>query len=125
MPKRTLNVKKSTYRRRKRMMRKSRKTLAAKVGRSMQKKALSFVKKKYTYVAPIQFDDGANATSITISHIGGINTNSLLASTLTLGDANPDGIAEIDMKAYQFFRITGVGFKLFFPEGTDLNNTPV
>lgn len=102
-----------------------RKTLAAKVGRSMQRKSLSFVKKKYTFVTPIQFDDASNATGLTISHIGGINTNAPVASTLTLGDANPDNIASTDMKAYQFFRITGVGFKIFWPEGTDLNNTPV
>jgi len=29
------------------------------------------------------------------------------------------------MKLYQFFKITGVAFKLFFPEGTDAGSTPV
>lgn len=29
------------------------------------------------------------------------------------------------MKAYQYFKITGVSYKIFWPEGTDLDNTPV
>jgi len=29
------------------------------------------------------------------------------------------------MKLYQFFRITGVSFKVFFPEGTNVQSTPV
>ncbi len=29
------------------------------------------------------------------------------------------------MNLYQFFRITGVAFKIFFPEGTDPGSTPV
>jgi hypothetical protein len=28
------------------------------------------------------------------------------------------------MKLYQFFKITGVGFKIFFPEGTTPESTP-
>lgn len=34
-------------------------------------------------------------------------------------------MASIDMGQYQFFRITGVAFKLFFPEGTTPESTPV
>lgn len=29
------------------------------------------------------------------------------------------------MELYQFFKISGVAFKLFFPEGTDPTSTPV
>ena len=29
------------------------------------------------------------------------------------------------MALYQYFRITGVAFKLFWPEGTDPESTPV
>lgn len=34
-------------------------------------------------------------------------------------------MASVDMDAYQFFKITGVAYKLFFPEGTTLEATPV
>jgi len=34
-------------------------------------------------------------------------------------------MASVDMGQYQFFRITGVAFKLFFPEGTTPQSTPV
>jgi hypothetical protein len=29
------------------------------------------------------------------------------------------------MELYQFFKITGVAFKIFFPEGTEASKTPV
>jgi len=31
----------------------------------------------------------------------------------------------VDMRLYQFFKITGVAYKLFFPEGTSADATPV
>lgn len=126
MPKRTLNVKKSTYRRRRRMYRRKRRSTAQKIGRSMQNKSLSYIRKKYTAVTPIRMGAGTNEISLTISHIGGCNTNVTDPNlTVVLANCNPDGLLDTDMKSYQFFRITGVSYKLFWPEGTDLDNTPV
>lgn len=34
-------------------------------------------------------------------------------------------MAALDMRAYQFAKITGVAFKMFFPEGTTPEATPV
>lgn len=34
-------------------------------------------------------------------------------------------MATLDMEAYQFFKITGVSYKLFWPEGTTPDSTPV
>lgn len=125
MRKRTLNVKKSTYRRRRRAFKK-RRSVGAKIARSMQNKALSYVKKKYTAVQPIKIAGTAGAAFLTVSHIGGVNTNSpTIDDTVTIKDCNPDGMLDSDMKLYQFFRITGVSIKIFWPEGTDVNNTPV
>lgn len=72
--KRTLNVKKSTYRRRRRAFKKRRST-GQRIARRMQNKALSYVKKKYTKVFPIDIPLGQDKFEFTISHIGGINTN--------------------------------------------------
>lgn len=90
----------------------------------MQKAAYSIVKKKYTTVEPIIMDEDEFELAITISHLAGRNATDP-ASTLTLHDANPDNMALADMKQYQFFRITGVSYKIFFPEGTTPEATPV
>ena len=90
----------------------------------MQKAAYSYVKKKYTVVFPITALAGQAVAEATISHVGGRN-NTTPANTVTLTGANPDGMAQIDMDAYQFFKITGVSYKLFFPEGTTPEATPV
>lgn len=90
----------------------------------MQKAAYSYIKKKYTTVVPISVAVGDDSTNITVSHIGGPNgTNP--GQTATLFSANPDGMAASDMRLYQFAKITGVAFKLFFPEGTTPEATPV
>lgn len=86
--------------------------------------ALSFVKKKYTAVIPINMDANQEAAQLTISHIGGRNATTP-ANTTVLTDCDPDGMATADMKLYQFFRISGVAFKLFWPEGTEATTTPV
>lgn len=102
------------------------KTLAAKTARRMQAKSLSFVKKRYTAVFPLKITTGLDSLAVTISHIGGVNTNGAVsADTFTLGAVNPDNQTKTDMDSYQFFRITGVAFKIFFPEGTDTANTAV
>jgi len=61
---------------------------------------------------------------VTISHIGGHNSSDP-GNTLSLTSANPDSLAGNDMDAYQYFKITGVAFKMFFPEGTTPEATPV
>jgi len=90
----------------------------------MQKAAYSYVKKRYTAVIPIEMEAGIDSVSSVISHIGGTNISNP-ANTLTLTKADPDNMASTDMLAYQFFKITGVAFKLFFPEGTTPEATPV
>ncbi len=86
--------------------------------------ALSFVKKKYTFVSPINMAVGVDAANVTISHIGGKNSTTP-ANTFSLKDADPDGMTTSDMKLYQFFKISGVAFKMFWPEGTSAQDTPV
>lgn len=86
--------------------------------------ALSFVKKKYTAVFPIRVLANQSSSETTISHIGGRNSAGT-ANTINLASCNPDGLTTSDMGLYQFFRITGVAFKMFFPEGTDPGSTPV
>jgi len=90
----------------------------------MQKAAYSYVKKKYTTVLPVTVRAGEDYASVTVSHIGGRNSTRPL-STLAVTSANPDNMATADMDAYQFFKITGVAYKLFFPSGTDPGSTPV
>jgi len=84
---------------------------------------LSYVKKKYTVVIPINVRNGEEFAQSTISHIGGKNSTTP-AFTLTINDCNPDNMLLDQMKLYQFFKITGVGFKIFFPEGTTPEATP-
>ncbi|AXQ66607.1 MAG: hypothetical protein [Circoviridae sp.] len=86
--------------------------------------ALSFVKKKYTVVLPLKVASGSNLVQSTISHIGARNA-AVPASTIQLTECDPDQMATKDMELYQFFKITGVAFKLFWPEGTDVGSTPV
>ncbi len=90
----------------------------------MQNRALSYVKKKYTVVVPLKLAAGDGSAEATISHIGGKNA-ALPSGTLTLTNCNPDNMLVDQMKLYQFFKITGVAFKLFFPEGTSPESTPV
>jgi len=82
------------------------------------------MKKKYTIVIPIEATEGSNVAQATISHIGGINVGDP-GSTLNLTTCNPDGMLVADSVLYQYFKITGVAFKLFFPEGTTPEATPV
>ena len=56
--------------------------------------------------------------AFTISHFSGKNSE-VPSGTYSLTDANPNNVASADMACYQFFRITGLGFKLFFPPGTE------
>jgi len=66
---------------------------------------------------------GRDRFEVTVSHVGGKNaTNS--PATISLTAANPDGMAARDMDSYQYFKITGVGIKIFFPEGTTPAATP-
>ncbi len=90
----------------------------------MQRMAMSFVKKKYTTVVPLRVAAGNSSVEFTISHIGGRNVTTP-ASTQVITDANPDGMLIADMALYQFFKISGVAFKLFWPEGTEAETTPV
>ncbi len=90
----------------------------------MQKTALSYVRKKYTTVLPLIADETETTVTRTVSHIGGRNSSDP-TKTLTLLDCNPDEMLEKDMELYQFFKISGVAFKVFFPEGTTPEATPV
>lgn len=90
----------------------------------MQRAAYSYVKKKYTLVLPLTCRESTDSVSLTVSHLGGLNSTTP-QNTVSLAKVNPDDMALMDMKAYQFFKITGVGFKLYFPEGTSPLATPV
>lgn len=100
MRKRTLNVKKSTYRRRRKTFIKKR-SAARRYARAMQNKSLSYVKKKYTNVTPLKIAGTTAVVAQTISHVGGVNTNSpTIQSTITLKDCDPDGALTQDMELY-------------------------
>lgn len=118
MPRKYATRKRRSTPRRKRIVRR-RRTM-----NRMQKAAYSYVKKKYTTVQPLIAGIGENSVSGTISHIGGRNSTTP-SQTVTLAEADPDGMLTQDMENYQFFKITGVAYKLFFPEGTTPAATPV
>lgn len=113
---------KSTYKR-KRTTRK-RKTKGARIAKKMQEASSTYVKQKYTAVFPIIIPAGGDVAQTTISHIGGKNATTT-AATLTLTDCNPDQKLLTNMNLYQYFKITGVAFKIFFPEGTTPEATPI
>ncbi len=73
------------YTRKKPPMRKRRtsKTKSGRIAKSMQNKSLSYVRKKYTVVIPIDVPAGLNVAVATMSRIGGNNAASPI-STLTL-----------------------------------------
>ncbi len=100
------------------------KTKGARIGKSMQNKSYSYVAKKYTSVETLDIPVGRDIFQTTISHFGGKNATNP-AATVTLSNVNPDNMLSNDMAAYQYFRITGMAFKVFFPEGTTPAATPV
>lgn len=67
---------------------------------------------------------GSDAYEATISLIGGRNQNAL-ADTICLFDCNQNTQMATDMNLYQFFRISGVAVKMFFPQPTDVSSSPV
>lgn len=123
MVKRSYSYKKKRTTRRKKT---GRKTKGSRLGKSMQNKTYSFIAKKYTLVQPLTAILNSDNVQTTISHFGGRNSNSSVATpTITLFNTDPDGMCTRDMASYQYFRITGMAFKLFFPEGTTPQATPV
>ncbi len=80
--------------------------------------------KKYTAVETLDIPAGRDLFQTTISHFGGKNS-SVPAATITINNVNPDNMLVNDMAAYQYFRVTGMAFKVFFPEGTTPAATPV
>lgn len=100
------------------------KTKGARIGKSMQNKSYSYIAKKYTAVQPLTAVALSDNTQLTISHFSGKNTTNPIP-TVTLFNVDPDGMTTRDMESYQYFRITGMAFKLFFPEGTTPAATPV
>ena len=57
--------------------------------------------KKYTLVQPITAVLNLDNAQFTISHFGGRNTNSTAANpTVTLFNADPDGMCTRDMASY-------------------------
>lgn len=88
------------YTGRRRRSYKKKRTAGQKIARKMQNKSLSYVKKKYTTVFPVDLALGETAAEFTISHVGGINTNSPIGATHTMKDSNPDGMLGSDMALY-------------------------
>ena len=68
--------------------------------------------------------EGKDVYEATISLIGGNNTANS-TGTVTINDTNQDTQLETDMKLYQFFKITGVAIKQFFPMPTNEFSSPV
>ena len=86
---------------------------------------MTYVRKKYTKVFICTAGVAEDTWQQTISLIGAKNSNSPVEDTITLTDMDEDGQLEKDMDLYQFFRIRGVAFKLFFPMPTDPDSSPV
>lgn len=82
------------------------------------------MRKKYTKTFILKCAQGKSESAITVSHIGTKNTNDP-GGTITLADTEQDDNLNNDMELYQFAKITGVGIKMFFPEGTTTSQTPV
>lgn len=113
MPKRrTLRVKKSTYRRRRRTTKRS-----SKYARKQQKAASTWIRKKYTKTFVMDARTADSFASYTVSIIGGPNVQNP-TETITLKSVDQDGQLSADMELYQFFRIRGVSVKMFFPMPT-------
>jgi len=93
--------KRKSYRSKRRYGIKKRKrtTAGRKIGRSMQQKSYSYVKKKYTVVQPITAVANNDLAFATISHFGGKNNTSPIP-TVTLNNADPDGMTTRDMASY-------------------------
>ncbi len=85
---------------------------------------MTWIRKKYTKVFPVEIAANANESTSTISFIGGRNS-SAPAGTITIADVNQNNNIRTDMTLYQFFRIRGVSFKIFFPMPTDVASSPV
>lgn len=115
---------KRSFRPKRRSFKRKPRSKPARAGKKMQRMSLSFVKKKYTTVIPLKCPSGSQSVELTISHIGGRNSTTPNA-TYTITNADPDGMLATDMTLYQFFKISGVSFKIMFPEGTEAVNTPV
>ncbi len=90
----------------------------------MQDQTFQYVKKKYTFVEPIVVGVGDDSALTTVSIMGGKNSTTP-ANCLTLRTADPDSLASNDMSQHQHFKITGCQVKIFWPEGTTPEATPV
>lgn len=92
--------------------------------RRQQRQATTWIRKKYTKVFVMDCEGGSDVWETTVSLIGGKNSNAV-ADTYTLNDVNQDSQLKTDMGLYQFFRISGVAIKMFFPMPTDVASSPV
>ena len=86
---------------------------------------MTYVRKRYTKTFSPTCAENKDRISFTIAHIGNRNSNSDPGETVTLYDVNQDNQLKSDMGLYQFAKITGVAFKLYFPEGTTPEATPI
>ena len=93
--------------------------------RVQQRAANTIVRKKYTRVFTMDVEDGSDVFEKTISFIGGRNSTGVPDTTVTLLDVNQDNQLRTDMELYQFFKISGVAVKMFFPMPTDVESSPV
>lgn len=102
--------------------------VAGKFARGMQNRALTYVRKRYTkvFTMDVTGSPSQDTWERTISHIHNRNANaSDVNDTITLFDVDQDDQLSTDMELYQYLKITGVAFKLLFPEGTTPEATPV
>jgi hypothetical protein len=98
---------------------------SSKGARRQQRAANTVIRKKYTKVFLMECEDGSDVYEATVSLIGGRNSSGAPDDTVTLGDVNQDSQLRTDMELYQFFKISGVSVKMFFPMPTSVEDSPV
>jgi len=98
---------------------------SSKGARRQQRAANTVIRKKYTKVFLMDVEDGSEVYEATVSLIGGRNSSGVPDDSITLGDVNQDSQLRNDMELYQFFKISGVSVKMFFPMPTDVQSSPV
>lgn len=121
MKKRTFRAKRRTYRRRRRPggIRRS-----SRYARRQQRSSAAFVRKKYTATFSFAVPANVDTSSICISLISGKNQQAP-EQTITLSSCNQNANLSSDQRLYQFFKIRGCAFKMFFANTSQPETTPI
>lgn len=102
---------------RKRTFRRRRRTYGTKkssrFARRQQSSASAFVRKRYATTFSFFCGENSDTSSICISLISGKNQQAP-DQTISLASCNQNNNLSTDQRLYQFFKIRGVAFKMFF-----------